>query len=148
MIFFQKGEAMATKIRPELSVNNRYHLEKHRYYELKHFCLQYPLWKKELVLISSVKTGNNDISGVHSIGSVSDPTADNAEERLFYALRMEMLEKTARNTDCYLSDYILKGVAEGFSYEYLKAKLNIPCCREKYYELYRKFFYLLSAERQ
>lgn len=36
---------MATMIRPELSRNNKYWISKHRYYELKHFCLQYPLWK-------------------------------------------------------------------------------------------------------
>lgn len=37
---------MGTIIRPELSEKNKYWLEKHRYYELKHFCLQYPLWKQ------------------------------------------------------------------------------------------------------
>ena len=36
---------MSTLIRPELSETNRYWIEKHRYYELKHFCLQYPLWR-------------------------------------------------------------------------------------------------------
>lgn len=37
---------MATTIRAELSEKNPYWIEKHRYYELKHFCLQYPIWKK------------------------------------------------------------------------------------------------------
>ena len=37
---------MATEIRPELSEKNPYWIGKHRYYELKHFCLQYPIWKK------------------------------------------------------------------------------------------------------
>lgn len=32
---------MATKIRPVLSEKNKYYIDKHRYYELKHFCLQY-----------------------------------------------------------------------------------------------------------
>ena len=36
----------ATVLRPELSPKNKYHIDKHRYYELKHFCLQYPEWKK------------------------------------------------------------------------------------------------------
>ena len=31
---------MATMIRPELSEKNPYWIERHRYYELKHFCLQ------------------------------------------------------------------------------------------------------------
>lgn len=37
---------MGTTIRPEISKKNRYWIDKHRYYELKHFCLQYPTWKK------------------------------------------------------------------------------------------------------
>lgn len=31
---------MSTTIRPELSEKNQYWLDKHRYYELKHFCLK------------------------------------------------------------------------------------------------------------
>lgn len=30
---------MATEIRPELSEKNPYWIGKHRYYELKHFCI-------------------------------------------------------------------------------------------------------------
>lgn len=37
---------MSTTIRPEVSEKNQYWIEKHRYYELKHFCLQYPIWRK------------------------------------------------------------------------------------------------------
>ena len=33
---------MGTQIRPELSEKNLYWIDRHRYYELKHFCLQYP----------------------------------------------------------------------------------------------------------
>lgn len=34
---------MGTTIRPELSEKNPYWIERHRYYELKHFCLQYSI---------------------------------------------------------------------------------------------------------
>ena len=37
---------MATVIRAIISENNKYWIDKHRHYELKHFCLQYPMWKK------------------------------------------------------------------------------------------------------
>lgn len=37
---------MSKLSKPELSQKNPYWIEKHRYYELKHFCLQYPIWKK------------------------------------------------------------------------------------------------------
>ena len=45
--FFERIEfKMATVLRPELSSKNKYYIDKHRYYELKHFCLQYTEWKK------------------------------------------------------------------------------------------------------
>ena len=59
-----------------------------------------------------------------------------------------MIEQTAKDTDLGLWDYILKAVTEGVSYDYLKARLDIPCCKDVYYELYRKFFWLLNKARQ
>ena len=36
----------------------------------------------------------------------------------------------------------------GISYDHLKARTGIPCCKDVYYDLYRRFFWLLSKERQ
>ena len=44
-------------------------------------------------------------------------------------------------------EYILKGVTEGWSYDILKARSNIPCCKDVYYNLYRRFFWLLNKAR-
>ena len=46
---------MGTTLRAELSEKNPYWIEKHRYYELKHFCLQYPIWKKAYSALDSFK---------------------------------------------------------------------------------------------
>lgn len=138
---------MSTTLRPELSVRNKYWIEKHRYYELKHFCLQYPSWKKALLSMSYLSLKISDGTGISSYKH-DDPTARCAEARMFYNDRIAMVEKTAKETDSDLSDYILKAVTEGISYDYLKLRLDIPCCKDTYYELYRKFFWLLSQERQ
>lgn len=57
------------------------------------------------------------------------------------------IEKTAERTDTELAKYILKGVTEGWSYDIIKARLEIPCCKDSYYNLYRRFFWLLNKER-
>jgi hypothetical protein len=140
---------MGTTIRPVLSEKNPYWLEKHRYYELKHFCLQYPIWKK---LYSSLETGN--IRSVdlmmYAAGdkNPSDPTAKCAMAKVFYSERMNMIERVAQETDSMLGNYVLKAVTEGWSYDILKARLEIPCCKDVYYDLYRRFFWLLSKERK
>lgn len=138
---------MGTTIRPELSIRNKYHIEKHRYYELKHFCLQYPLWKKTLLSLTEIQ-GIQLRDNVVTSKEGGNPTALCAEERIFYTNRISMVEQTAKATDDTIGNYILKAVTEGLSYDYLKLRLEIPCCKDTYYELYRKFFKLLSAERQ
>lgn len=137
---------MGTTIRAEVSTKNRYYLDKHRYYELKHFCLQYPEWKKLYSTIDSLSSRPTD--GVRTNTNVhSDPTFKCAELRSIYRVRIEMIEQAAIETDSSLYSYILKAVTEGLSYPKLKARLNIPCSRDAYYDLYRRFFWLLNEKR-
>lgn len=74
---------MATEIRPELSEKNPYWIGKHRYYELKHFCLQYPIWKKAYNALLGLSSRPNDLDIFVKSGQVhSDPTARCAESRV------------------------------------------------------------------
>ena len=139
---------MGTVIRAEVSNKNKYWIEKHRYYELKHFCLQYPIWKKSYAVLDGFNQRPLDLYSTFSKGSVSDPVARCVEAKLFYSERMDMLKQAAIDTAPDLSDYILKGVTEGISYDYLKSRLDIPCCKDVYYDLYRRFFWLLSRARE
>lgn len=139
---------MSTTIRPEISEKNRYWIERHRYYELKHFCLQYPIWKRGYLSSDGLSKNLLDQTYHPGMGQHSDPTSRCVIDRQFYVERIGMVERVATDTDEELSSYILKGVTEGVSYTYLKARLDIPCCRDTYYRLYRRFFWLLDKERQ
>lgn len=139
---------MSTVIRPEVSQDNKYWISKHRYYELKHFCMQYNLWKQmynstKLYPDTSIKYASTSKSN-----NVSDPVSAVIEQRLYFSNRIEMLERVAKVTDEVIGSYILEGVTSGKSYDILNAKKNIPCCKKTYYDLYRRFFWLLSVERQ
>ncbi len=138
---------MSTTIHPEVSEKNKYWIDKHRYYELKHFCLQYPLWKKEYQSFdgySKLPVGNEIVQD----NNHGDPTVKCVENREYYFNRMKIIEQTAIKTDSILGRYILIGVTEGFSYNGLKMKYDVPCCRDTYYDLYRRFFWLLSMMRK
>lgn len=137
---------MATKIRAVLSEKNKYYIDKHRYYELKHFCLQYAEWKKAYSVLDGYN--QHDIGLGIQMSHISDHTADCGIARTYYSNRIDMIERVARLTDLELSFYILQGVTEEYSYDILKARFNIPCCKDVYYELYRRFFWLLDIERQ
>lgn len=139
---------MGTRLRPELSEKNPYWIEKHRYYELKHFCLQYPSWKKAYASLDGLSRRPTDLSVFSTSNTCSDPTAKCAIAKSFYSDRMELINRISIRTDPELATYIFKGVTEGWPYDVLKARFGIPCCKDTYYDRYRRFFWLLSKERQ
>lgn len=139
---------MATLIRPEISEKNKYWIDKHRYYELKHFCLQYPWWKS---LYSTLEDSSVPLSLIDRFPTdnlPSDPTAKRAIMKVYLSERIELIEKIAMDADPYLYTYILKAVTEGQSYTYLKTKLGMPCGKDMYYDRYRRFFWLLNNSRR
>lgn len=131
----------------ELSERNPYWIEKHRYHELKYFCLQYPIWKKGYIALDGLSKRPENLERFVKKRKNGDPTARCATARAYYAVRIDMVEQTAKEADEELADYILKGVTEGLSYEGLKARLDIPCSRDTYYDRYRRFFWLMNKKR-
>lgn len=138
---------MTTILRPEISKKKKYHISKHRHYELKHFCLQYPDWKKEYNSLDSLVPTTTKYGHVRTSSTPSDPTVNNVIKREKCLSRIKLIEKVAMDTDEYLYEYILKAVTEGLSYTYLKNTLKIPCGKDTYYNRYRKFFWLLNNVR-
>ena len=135
-----------TDIRPQLSIRNPYWIERHRYYELKHFCLQYKIWKSYILEIDGMKSKNfpDGIFGKN----FSNPTLKAVELREEYAAKMAIVEHAAYAASPEFKNYILKAVTEELSYENLRLVHGLPCCRESWYELYRRFFYILSISRK
>lgn len=138
---------MATVIRAEISEKNKYYIDKHRYYELKHFCLQYNEWKKAYAKCNEAIIFAAQIDRLPTDNTPSDITAKYGMMKAHYDRRIRLIERVAKDADEFLYPYILKAVTEGLSYTYLSAKLNIPCGRDMYYDRYRKFFWLLSDLR-
>lgn len=137
---------MSTVIRAKISKSNPYYLERYRYLELKNFCLQYKYWKSQYEDLDSIRQSSFDDAG-KTQKEFQDPVGKSVETREYYYDRMMMLRRAADLTDPVLGNYILEGVTLGVSYEVLGAKRQIPCCRELYYELYRKFFWILDRIR-
>lgn len=138
---------MATVIRAKISEKNKYYIDKHRYYELKHFCLQYNEWRRAYALCNESIIFSSNLDNMPSSNIPSDLTAKYAIKREYYGKRIKLIQRIAKESDDYLYPYILKAVTEGLSYTYLKTKLEIPCSRDMYYDRYRRFFWLLSQER-
>lgn len=111
---------MSTVIRAELSHKSKYHIDKHRYYELKHFCLQYPNWKKSYAEVDAMAQ-NGGHERISPTNRVSDMTAACAEKKLYYLKRMELVHECAKLADPDLSEYIVKAVTSNLGYAYENA---------------------------
>ena len=137
---------MATNIRPETSKRNKWYINKERYYELKHFCLQYPEWKKKLAELSYA-TYPQQLGFIGADGKLCNPTEKRAIERDIYQSCIEKVDRALEDTDRELAVYILQSIAWGRPFSYLQTVMRIPCCKDVFYDRYRKFFWILDKIR-
>lgn len=121
---------MSTVIRATIVPSNPYYISKHRYYELKHHCLQYDEWKLALV-----KEANQSLE--------SEETDRIATNLAFYGSAIEQINRCCEEAGGDISQWLLIAVTKGKSY----AVLVPPCSKEYFYQRYRKFFYLLDQLR-
>ena len=138
---------MATTIRPEISQKNKYYISKHRYYELKHFCLQYPEWKKDYLEVQNRGIRNAKNPRVGKTTKQNSIVETDAIILEGLSKKIDTIELVATTTDPELSNYILQAVTQGRSYEYLLTHDEIPCSRDTFYDRYRRFFWLLNTIR-
>ena len=138
---------MSTTIRPVISDKNKYRISKHRYYELKHFCLQYPEWREKYAELTCdmgmVAPRRLEVRTSH----IPDGTAEIAMARSILKKNMDLIDDIANAADSDLGFYIKKAVTEGITFVNLKSRYSIPCERGMFYDRYRKFFWLLNKAK-
>ena len=123
---------MGTNTRPELSVKNRYWLPKHRFYELKHFCLQYPEWKKLYSLLDGWPEGSSKNEG--------DTTSRDGIMRAGLAQKMNLVRETVHDV-CGEYEWDI------FEYVVLGIKPKLTSDQKDFWYYYQKFFWELSRRR-
>lgn len=134
-------------MKPELSQKNPMWISKHRYYELKHFCLQYSSWKKQYDILLGKAVRTSSMATPNPIDTTVSKTELLAERLATFSNRIRMVDNCIRKLDPILSAYIFEGVTSGRSYDSMNAEYSIPYCKDYYYSEYRKFFWLLDRER-
>lgn len=133
---------MSTRIRPETSRKKEHWISKHRYYELKHFVMQYDDWKEALremesSLVSTPPMYHDKVQ----IGVVSDPTGEKATQAIIFQKNMNIVMTAARDTG-KLGYQVFRNVVEDKPWNEFKS--GTLSSRDEYYKAYRKFFWLLD----
>lgn len=135
---------MSTVVRAKISKKNPYYISKHRYYELKHFCLQYYEFKQKYdELCIDIYSGTIKVTVDDSKNYYGN---QNLWLRQYYLDCMQIIEDCCHEIDIF-DQYIFRAVTEGLSYTYLRTRLNIPAGKDMYYEQLRKFFWLLDSRK-
>ena len=136
---------MGTNIRTSIAESNPYYISKHEYLMTKHFALQYNDWKKHQKDIESRVSYGFKIGGGRN-GTVVCPVEKAQEDAEKYAFRMSLVEQAAKIAGEDIWEIVLLGVTTECNYEYLRLMKGIPCCKDVYYRMYRKFFWVLNQE--
>ena len=134
------------KLQPELSYKNLYWIPKHRYYELKHFCLQYMDWMEKYNhtdILRSASMVKLDISKFIADSSVEQCAIETAR----LSEHMKLIETVAHQADPELEDFIFTAVTRGISYDIMSARYEVPCGRDLWYSRIRKFYWILDKCR-
>lgn len=124
-------------------VPNNYEITKNRYLELLHFCRQYNELKKKLTDCYGV--GSPILSDLPRGGAKTSVVERQAERASKYRDKIDKIERAARQAsdgsrEIYIA--IIRNVASGVTYEHM----SVPCGRKQFYEIRRRFFWLLDKE--
>ena len=135
-------------VHPELSRRNPHRLQADRYYELKHYCLQYDRWREEYNASTAPSAARID-GEIHGSG-IGDPTESIGIKKASLKSKMELVEQTCLDAaGPVLAQFLLIGVTKkNIGYKYLRTVKHIPCGKNYYYKAYHYFFWLLDKRRQ
>lgn len=121
---------------------NEYGISKFAYRELSNFCLQYEDKKSKIKDLHNPYS-SPQITGMPHGSGVGNPTERAALKAELLSRDIELINRTAEETDSGIAEAILKNVTQGIQYDYM----DIPCGRRQFYMKRRKFFYLLAIKK-
>ena len=139
---YEETEAIMSQYRIPAE-NSKYYVEKELYLTTVHFCRQYPTWKAELrIQPDTSKAITYDRERVQT--SVSgDATADLAMRRTELARKAKIVEDTARSVAGGMDEWLILGACYGVPFYQLMER-GIPCGKDLYYLMRRKFYYEMA----
>ena len=121
---------------------SEYEISRFAYRELKYFCLQYEEKKKRAAGLSQLSATVYD--GMPHGGAIGNPTEQKAIVAAQLHTDCELIEQTAMEAaNGWGYQQLIKNVTLGVPYSYL----DIPCGKNKFTDIRRRFFYLLAKKK-
>ena len=125
------------------AIAGAYYIPKETFLTVIHYCKQYPLWVAELeVEPDTGKAITYDAERVQTSNNF-DPVSEMAMRRTELKKKKAAIEDVAGRVAGWLDKWILLGVCYDLPYYQLKHR-GIPCGKDLYYKLRRKFYYEMA----
>lgn len=132
------------KHRP-LNEKNKYYLPKEDYLTAIHYALRYPMMLAELNDARDTSTAIRYDKDRVQTSPGSDMILNAAVRASNLSDKIQLIEDTIVICANGLDRYLKLGVCYGLTFNQLKAK-GMPLERTAYYEMRRKFYYVLSSK--
>jgi len=128
----------------ETNKKNPYWISKHRYLELKHWCMQYSDWEEECqsytYLTSKIPEGEKS-------SEVSDSTYQMTIRIGKLKRKMYLIADICKQVAPNYAITLMVAITNNFSYDDVVVYNPSLPSRSDWYKTRRKFFYILSQER-
>ena len=122
-------------------------ISRERYYELLHFCRQYPEWKKSAASLLGTSAQRYSTEA-HAAGTVSDPTERAAVKRETYLRRIQIVDMAAINAGDKWCDTLIRNICYGVPLAAIDPIMMPTSNRNAYFAMKKKCFVLLDALQQ
>ena len=129
------------------SYSGKYVISKSEFLSAKYYALRYKEWVSEMELVTdTVRAITYDGDMVQGSGT-GNPTEQLAIRRAELTHKIRNIEDSAREADEELCKYILIAVTEeDMTFDKLRRMTGIPCGKDLYYHLRRKYYYILAKK--
>lgn len=125
------------------AANSKYYVERELYLTVVHFCRQYPTWIAELSVDPDASRAITYDKERVQTSVTGDVTADLAIRRVKIAEKVKLIDDIAAEVAGSCSKWLVLGACYGVPFFQLVDQ-GIPCGKDMYYNMRRKFYYLVS----
>lgn len=130
----------------DLKLSKEYNISRHRYRELKEFCLQYEEKKAELQQIYTSSTAAPEVAVKGGIPGA--PTEKKAMRASSLKSEIKLIDDViceACGEDVGIVEFLKRNVTSGTGFETLGC---VPCSCRSFYQYRRLFFFLLDKKKR
>lgn len=126
------------------SKNSKYHVPKEDYLTAIHYSLRYPLWKEEVETMAdtskAIAYDKDKVQSSSGYDSTFEAAVKIVESNKQH--KMQIVDDTIQKVAGGLDYWLRLGVCYGLTFDQLKGK-GLPCERDAYYLMRRKYIYYL-----